>query len=478
MEKVLFIVPHEDDELFVGGPMLINLARSSNYEVFVFIATNGDSIPYENKARIKESIAVLKNIGVSRDHIIFGGYGDSWDGVHIYNMDEDEVKASHANHTETYFPIKGEGEWHFKKTGKHIPYTKRGYREDLKMLLEDIKADVVVCVDMDVNSDHRCLSLLTEAAMGQVLKENPQYKPVMLKKYSYFGVLFGPDDYFTYPNAATKESPNSCRNPYYLWEDRIRYSVPKDCNTFSFKDNYLFKLASLYKSQEVKFSIGSFANSDVVFWKRNTGNLALNADVKVSSGDKEYLNDFLLLDSQDISVRNCDYSARCWRPDMKDENPSIEISWDAPVKANELILYFNNLEGINKEPLKISLFDKDGKAVKELTSENLKVGMYYEKIAVVSETGIKRIVICLDGVIAEGLGISEIEVLEGKETVPFSEFVFSESDEEKKDYSIENAKLLMDRKKLGTMHRLYNYTNLYRWKRRLYGWCGKVKRNG
>lgn len=37
-QKVLFIVPHEDDEVFVGGPMILNLTQDPSYEVFVFIA--------------------------------------------------------------------------------------------------------------------------------------------------------------------------------------------------------------------------------------------------------------------------------------------------------------------------------------------------------------------------------------------------------------------------------------------------------
>ena len=68
-QKVLFIVPHEDDEVFVGGPMILNLTQDPSYEVFVFIATNGDYYPFENGIRIKESLAGLKLMGVAKDKI-------------------------------------------------------------------------------------------------------------------------------------------------------------------------------------------------------------------------------------------------------------------------------------------------------------------------------------------------------------------------------------------------------------------------
>ncbi|MBO4913891.1 MAG: PIG-L family deacetylase, partial [Oscillospiraceae bacterium] len=59
MSRVLLMVPHEDDELLVGGPMLINLCRSG-YEVFVYIATNGDYYPFESEVRARESHKALK----------------------------------------------------------------------------------------------------------------------------------------------------------------------------------------------------------------------------------------------------------------------------------------------------------------------------------------------------------------------------------------------------------------------------------
>lgn len=469
MEKVLFLVPHEDDELFVGGPLLISLARSPEYEVFVFIATNGDSVPYESKCRIKESINVLNEIGISSSNIFFGGYGDSWDGVHIYNMEENTVKTSHAGHKETYFPLKKGAEWHFLKTGEHALYTKKSYFEDIKLLISDICPEVIICVDMDVNSDHRCLSLLTDAAIGEILKERPDYKPTYLKKYSYMGVLFGPNDYFIYPNAETKMTERSCFNPYFLWNDRIRYSVPEDCNTLFAKDNILYKLSKLYKSQEIRFSVGRFVNSDVVFWKRNTDNIVLNSLIEVSSGEVSYLNDFLLLDSENISVRDCDYSKKCWRPDKDDRDPFINISFDRVHKIKNTILYFNNRENVGKAKIVLSFFDSSGSLVQNKEISILKEGMYYEKVYNDCCSEVNRVLISVIGADFCGIGITEIEVLEREEEVPFTNLLYIDKREEMlDDYKRINAKKQTEKAKLDFQHIVYKYFDLYCWKRLIY----------
>ena len=158
-QKVLFIVPHEDDEVFVGGPMILNLTQDPSYEVFVFIATNGDYYPFENGIRIKESLAGLKLMGVAKDKIFFGGYGDSWKGTHIYNSSANEVKISHGGFEETYVNNDEYKDWHYIKYGKHAEYTRTNYLLDIQSLIETIRPDVIFAVDMDSHQDHRGLSL-------------------------------------------------------------------------------------------------------------------------------------------------------------------------------------------------------------------------------------------------------------------------------------------------------------------------------
>ena len=147
--KVLFIVPHEDDELFVGGAMLANLAVDPKYEVYVLIATNGDYNPEDSKIRVKESIDALSVLGIEKNNIIFAGYGDEWQGQHIYHSKEDEAKISFGGFLETYLDNESLDEWHYKRYGTHSKYTRRNYVNDIADVISSISPDTIICVDMD-----------------------------------------------------------------------------------------------------------------------------------------------------------------------------------------------------------------------------------------------------------------------------------------------------------------------------------------
>lgn len=61
-KSVLLIVPHADDELFVGGGLLKTLAQRQGYECFVVYTTNSDYFTHEGEERIRESLRVLIEI--------------------------------------------------------------------------------------------------------------------------------------------------------------------------------------------------------------------------------------------------------------------------------------------------------------------------------------------------------------------------------------------------------------------------------
>ena len=71
--RVAFIVPHQDDELLIGGGMLAHFLEDSAKEVFVLIVTNGDYRPNQSGLRCIESIRAMKVLGLKEDHIFFRG---------------------------------------------------------------------------------------------------------------------------------------------------------------------------------------------------------------------------------------------------------------------------------------------------------------------------------------------------------------------------------------------------------------------
>ena len=132
-EKILLIVPHQDDELLVGGGLLRTLARNKEYDAYVVYTTNGDFFPHEGEARLRESVRVLKEFaGMEESHMIFLGYGDGWrDGGHLYHQNGDRALVSMAGRIETY-GLKGHADYRYARSGRHSAYRREDFKQDLK----------------------------------------------------------------------------------------------------------------------------------------------------------------------------------------------------------------------------------------------------------------------------------------------------------------------------------------------------------
>lgn len=418
-QKVLFIVPHEDDEVFVGGPMILNLTQDPSYEVFVFIATNGDYYPFENGIRIKESLAGLKLMGVAKDKIFFGGYGDSWKGTHIYNSSANEVKISHGGFEETYVNNDEYKDWHYIKYGKHAEYTRTNYLLDIQSLIETIRPDVIFAVDMDSHQDHRGLSLFVDEAMANILKKRSDYCPRLLKKLAYQGVLKGVKDFFHYPNRPTQPPKDKPSNPFLLWSERIRYKVPKSCDTIFIRTNKLYKIIKKYASQATWVNAISFINSDVVYWNRNTNNLALKAKITATSGNTSYLNDFKVLDTDDVVASECDFKTKCWRATPDDKIKSITIDLNKVSEVRKINLYINNLSKTEMTQGKVIFSNQDTVIYqKEFAISNSS----YDIVKIdFSTIKCNRVILDLANT-TQNLGISEVEILPNCDSIPFKEY--------------------------------------------------------
>lgn len=455
MTKVLFMVPHEDDELFVGGPMLINLVRDKKYDVYVFISTNGDYYPYEYKERIEESIKVLNTIGVKKENIIFGGYGDCWNGKHIYNSEKSDAKISHAGKSMTYL-LDNINEWHYNQYNEHQKYSREGYLNDIINLIKTILPEVIICVDMDSHQDHRCLSLLTDEALGIILKENKSYFPILLKKFAYQGVLFGKMDYFEYPHKRAMNDTDDTCNPYFKWKDRLSYSVPSDCRTKYLHNNFLYKLVKMYKSQEMWMNAGSFINEDIVYWLRNTNNFVLNAQIAATSGQVKYINDFKLIDTDNVLKADCDFHNLCWRPVDNDNKKKIKIKFNKIVQLKHIIIYFNCLGRINGYYL-CELHNKNGKTkiIKKFLDND---GFFCDKLDF-EETDVMEVIFTFSNLNGK-VGIGEIEAFSSNLDIPFKEYKYiSSSDNREKRFLIENSLLLLEKLVFKVKRRIYLKTD-------------------
>lgn len=137
-QKVLLIVPHQDDELFVGGGLFRTLATCGDFEAYVVYMTNGDFFPHEAKVRLREALHVLNGFcGVEESHVFFLGYGDGWkEGGHIYHQEGEKPLVSMAGRTETY-GLEGHEDYRFTRSGRHSACRRADMKQDLKDVIAE-----------------------------------------------------------------------------------------------------------------------------------------------------------------------------------------------------------------------------------------------------------------------------------------------------------------------------------------------------
>lgn len=72
-QKVLVIIPHEDDEINVAGSVMYSYVQKGA-DVYCAFTTNGD-YSFWARTRMHEAWRSLQTLGVQ--HVVFLGYGDT-----------------------------------------------------------------------------------------------------------------------------------------------------------------------------------------------------------------------------------------------------------------------------------------------------------------------------------------------------------------------------------------------------------------
>ncbi len=340
--KMLLIVPHQDDEMLIGGGVLYQFAHSKEWESYVLYTTEGAAVQESSEMRMKEGIVALKRIGIPEKHIIFLGYGNGWRGdKHIYHADGNEELVSLKGDKET-FALSSHGEYCYEKYKIHHTFTRNNYKNDLLEVISDIKPDVMIAVDLDDHEEHMATSFLIDECLEEILKKEENYTPLLLKKFAYDGLWHGNDDYFNIPRLPTLNGEgrkNDTRNPIFQWDERIRFANPPQCDTWFFCNNRLNKAIKAHKSQGGWLCAARLINSDNVFWIKRTDNLALKAKIDVSSGNAFFLNDFKMVDAIDVRNKNTVWGKCSWIPQKDDKERKIVVKWKEKQGIKEIILY-------------------------------------------------------------------------------------------------------------------------------------------
>lgn len=366
MKKVLVISPHPDDEINLVGSILPTMVELK-MDVYVVYTTNGDAERLIKNKRIQEAIDALAVYHVPEDHVIFLGYANDWQfGTHIYHGKEGEVFTSHLKKVETN-GIESHPEYCFQKQKIHHDFTRENLKADLKAVMEEILADVLICVDFDPHPDHRATSLLFEEILGEMLHERTDYHPTVLKKFAYQGVWYGPKDYYT-ENRTANMGPyryasldHDVESPGYLWSDRIAFQTDGRVLTKRLKESIAYQSAARHRHTVAWHRLLRIINADAIYWWRPTESVLYQADIEVSSGSAKHLTDFKTFDTGNVlggldEIENADF---CWKPDKEDIEKKITIKLKEEKNLSEIILYEDVNPKNHIKSLQVTVGDKD-----------------------------------------------------------------------------------------------------------------------
>ncbi len=400
-QKVMIFVPHEDDDINLAGGVIEEYIKHGS-SVYVVFSTNGDGderfdMSKMGSIRINEAIRALAVLGVPESNIIFLGYGDGWakNGPHIYNAPHDEVMTSMAGKQATY------GTETHPAYHDNNSYTYNHYYDDIKNVILEYQPDTIFCIDYDTHNDHRALSMLFEKVMGGLLKTTTDYKPAVYKGYGYRTAWRAPEDYYDSINIGSTVNFSLERDvQLYDWYSRTR--LPIDANSLSrfIIDSKLYKALNQYSSQKAYKFGESVINGDKVFWKRRTDSLLYKAKISVSSGDKEKLTDFMLLDCDDVIHYGDKPYDGVWHPAEEDQYKVIDVSFDTMQYIDRIMLYDNPSPQDNILNAKVILDDGTELSTGKLASSGTSVSVKKE---------VKSFKVKMDEYEGSRFGISEIE---------------------------------------------------------------------
>ena len=326
---VLVIVPHQDDEINLGYGV-IDAFTEAGGSVYVLFTTNSDRSD-NAQLRTEEAVLCCGLMHVPKANIILLGYGDHINNPCFYLGGENEVRTSEGGYSKTYGAF-GITDFHTLRYGEAADYTWGNMKNDLKQVVLDIRPDVIFAVDTDDHSDHAAASQLFDLAMGEILREQPLYKPLVYKGFAYPYAWYGNADFSGLPlKSAAPQWVSSAYETAYSWNERVRFPMHPAYLGYTLRSSKLRSLLLMHKSQAAIFHETRLLNSDKVFWERRTD--ALLANVYASSGNAALLSDFVIAGTREQPERNA------WFPDTDDERPELRFRWNEPQTISEIVFY-------------------------------------------------------------------------------------------------------------------------------------------
>ena len=341
-EKVMVIVPHEDDELNLAAGV-IDSYRAEGVQVKVVFMSNGDAL-FNKPFRLEEALQSQKYLGAQDDDIIFLGYGDQYNSPygHLYNAPNGELVASKAGHTRTY-GLDTYPEFRKKVSGHSSLYIRENVVQDLQDVLSMEMPDVIFCIDQDPHPDHRATSLFFEEALSNLLRTDSNYHPEVYKGFGYSTAWSSPNIYYNSNNVPSTQPPFEWGRMEevncYLWDERLRIPVAPQNLGYTQLGSTMFPSFVAHASQDLVGLFGSIMRSDKVFWHRRTDSMLYTASFSaINQNGLSKLNDFKLADNEQVAYLEHRSYDGVWIPG---EDDVLTVNMKSDQAVGEIVLYDN-----------------------------------------------------------------------------------------------------------------------------------------
>lgn len=388
-KKVLLIVPHQDDELNVLGGIFEEYLKygSSIHIVYAIVSGAVYGIRYT------EALNFCKRIGIPVSNVTFLGYGFvQW-----------KPNANPPITTGTPdIPAYKEGQ----------PCTRENMVNDLKEIISFLNPDVIYSSDFDHQAAHHLVTIAVDEALGRVLKERREYRPIVLKSYAYRTMWESYPDYYCCNIRSTRYMKAAVET--YPWEERLRLPIAAHMLNRSLLHSEVFNQYRTFVSQGAVMRAINF-NTDKVVWHRRSDSLLLNAKVEVSSGNGNRLNDFLLYDKEEKDMLMPDKlpTEGAWIPDAGDSEKEARFTLQHISDVKYLLIYQNPVADGVVDKVSISFNDE---APQEycMRTDSLPTRIDVNKKKVHSFT------LCIMGSKGSNAGLAEVEAFERSSERPFS----------------------------------------------------------
>lgn len=378
-------------------------------------ANSGDYFSHYNfDIRMTEAANSLKVLGLERSHIFILGYGETLNDAesgHIFYTTDNTLKST-SGHSETYGAI-GLQDFGFAAHGVHSPYCRNNYLRDMKELILQVKADIIIATDFDWHADHRMLSLSFDEVMGEILScPDNDYFPEVFRRFAYCTGWLNTPDLFNadFILSTAKPEPGVLKGydrqiidtSYYAWPERVRFPVPEGSRE-PYASNILTKALCQHVSQGAYPHAENVINSDEVYWRRRTDSLSFSAKVEATSGNPDYVHDFRLLNVANVDVDAPDWKNYLWIPDENDKVKELVFTWEVSQTISQVKLW-GNIDGVPLERLLITMDSGYSSEVGPLPEKGLPM-----ILDIPAQSGVKE---CRVKVVSQGSkesGLAEVE---------------------------------------------------------------------